>query len=141
MNEQVYNYAGLMADLALHLEQEVLTKANERIAFGCKSIETTSDDQYVSYRYKDIAMPDAIKNDKSYSISHTVTFAKHLPKDGETEGDYIETIDLTVDGMQIANFMHVSSPEVFASVEENYKLYTKIQKQTQSPVKLAKTLG
>ena len=90
MNEHVYNYAGLMADLALHLEQEVLTKANERIAFGCKSIETTSDDQYVSYRYKDIAMPDAIKNDKSYSISHTVTFAKHLPKDGEDEGDYID---------------------------------------------------
>ena len=126
---QIYNYAGVMADLAFHIEQEVLTNVDKHVAFR-GTVEKQQQDDQTTYVFSNIEMPDVNKQDQRFEIGHQVTFAKFKQDD---DYGYVENITLLIDGNVMANFTHVSSPEVFAAVEKHYQLYETIQKQVAQP--------
>lgn len=129
---EIYNYAGVLADLAFHLEQEVLTNKDTRVAFKGKIEKQQTTDQSGSaiiYTYSDIEIPDVNKNGE-FTIGHNVVYGKFTEQDSSS---YMESISLLINGNEVANFMHASSPEVFEAVEANYELYQRIIKQAEQP--------
>lgn len=116
---QSYNYALALADLALQLEQEVITAGETRIAFDGQPIKESQADQ-VKYTYTvDVPQDDNIPVEMKYQVS----FAKFGIQDNEV--GYVENIVLLVGDAVFATFTHVSTPETFAAVEKNYEFYLK----------------
>lgn len=124
MNE-LYNYAAIMADIACHIDKEILESIREeRIAFNAKTVTKDINKGSETITFLETEVPDINKNDERFDISHTVTIARY--REGGTNYDeysYVESINLLINGNLAANFMHVASPEVFEAARENYELF------------------
>lgn len=118
--EQEFNFAHAIAQLALQMEKEVITALQTRIAFNSSLV--TKEEQPTQTKYTYTISYDQ-SDDAPVSMNVQISFAKFTVDDGDV--GYVENVILCVGDAVFATFSHVSTPETFKAVEENYKFYLK----------------
>lgn len=112
LNQQ-YNFAGMMADIALHIELELQNAAKEnRVPWGCESVESDVVDGDNVIRFNDIKPAD---QPEDFTVMHNVEIIKINHSDDLCA--YAERISLLINGSLYAQFTHISREEIFKSAE------------------------
>lgn len=114
-----YNFAGVMADIALHIEVE-LQQATEhnRIAWDCAQVVEANVDGDTVIQFKGIKpenQPD------EFTVTHTVEIVKIT--NGIDDYSYVERINLLINGSLFGQFTHVSRQQIFELAQTQLKLF------------------
>lgn len=107
---EVYNYAGMFADIVLHLETELTNKTIER-PWNAKVRKINQDDNEIVEFY-DVQVPESDRSKLGINVQHTIQFAKY-PSEEKDQFSYIERINLIINDQLYGNLTHVSSKEIF----------------------------
>lgn len=112
LNQQ-YNFAGVMADIALHIELELQNAAKEtRVPWGCESVESVTVDGDDVIRFNGIKPAD---QPEEFTISHSVEIVKINLADNQRS--YVERINLLINGSLYGQFTHVSREEIYKNAQ------------------------
>ena len=109
-DDKIYNYAGMFADIVLHIETELTNQLVEH-PWNAKVRLIGQDDNEIVEFY-DVEVPESDRTKLGINVSHTIQFAKY-PSDQPDQFNYIERINLIVNDDLYGNLTHVSSKEVF----------------------------
>lgn len=115
----VFNYAGIMAEIATRIEQGLLQNT-DNIPYNAKNIKCVDDEAHTHtlYVFTEIETPKIITDDDRFNITNDITIGRR--KIGNDQYEYVEYVNLNIDGYNTATFMHVSSPEVFEAAAKAY---------------------
>lgn len=108
--KKIYNYAGMFADIVLHIEQELTNQLIEH-PWNAKVKNIVQGNNEIVEFY-DVEVPKTDRENLGIKVGHTIEFAK-FPSETPGEFSYIERINLMINDELYGNLTHVSSEEIF----------------------------
>ena len=117
MSNEIYNYAGALADIVNHAEDEIRSAVKEnRKAFNSTIFKTATDEHQESYIFDDVESPYV----KDIGFKMNIYISVTEVKNGADNHFWQLEVQTTADDMLLAQYRHVINEELFNFVKMMY---------------------